>query len=127
MRASAATRADLRARTEPEWEGTVVAGRLSRVADSRAGWGWILPWLVMKAVVAIARTGPARADKARQDGVRRGAPPRSQAARIGPAPRPLLPPFCLRPRSAETPVSEPSQGGWSQGCPAPSPFFPSLG
>lgn len=76
-----------------------------------------------KAVVAIARTRPERADKALQEGVA-GARP-LEAKRLDPAP-PQAPPLPIwpRPRSAEAPGGLQGLGGWGQGCPTPRSFIP---
>lgn len=83
--------------TESEW------GRWGRGGSTQQSCGYsgpggvgILPWVMMKAAVAIARTRRTRTDKAQQEGVGRGAPPRGQAARPGPAFRPRL--FNIWPR-----------------------------
>lgn len=51
------------------------------------GRGWPLPGEVKKAAVAVARPGRASSDKARLEGVRRGAPPRGPEGRGGHAHR----------------------------------------
>lgn len=64
--------------------------RQDRSAEPRIvgpGRGWPLPGEVKKAAVAVARPGRASSDKARLEGVRRGAPPRGPEGRGGHAHR----------------------------------------
>lgn len=87
---------DLRRGAEHEW---MAPQRQDDSAEPRIvgpGRGWPLPREVMKAAVAVARPGPASSDKAPQEGVRSGAPPRGPEGPGGPAhrapsPSPLLP------------------------------------
>lgn len=83
---------------------------------------------MMKAAVAIALTGPARADKARQEGVGRVAPPRGQEPWPGPAFRHRLSFIQPRPHSVEARVVVAGALWVGPGLPRPSSrSFPSLG
>lgn len=120
---------DLKRGAEHEWMAPPRQDGSPEPRIAGPGRGWPLPREVMKAAVAVARPGPASSDKARLEGVRRGAPPRGPESQGGPAhraPSPAPPLPGARPTEARG--DWPAREGRGRAHSSPLRFFsPSLG
>lgn len=78
----------------------------------------------MKAVVAIARSRPERADNALQEGVAGARPLEAKELVSAPPPGPASPPSGPAPAALRHLGGLQALGGWGQGFPAPRSFIP---